>query len=81
MHTSQQSRNRFRDKEMSAFVDFTVKLIVNLRNCFDSLGFGQQLTMSIQNTFIITDVREFSKEVTQPFKWVNQNEISFQAHQ
>ena len=58
-------------QNMSAFVDFIDKLIVNFSNRFDSFSFGQQLTTFIQNPFLITDVRGFSKEVTQHFKWLN----------
>uniref|UniRef100_G3NPE4 DUF4371 domain-containing protein n=1 Tax=Gasterosteus aculeatus TaxID=69293 RepID=G3NPE4_GASAC len=50
--------------------DFIDKLIVNFSNRFDSFSFGQQLTMFIQNPFIITDVRGFSEEVTQHLKWM-----------
>lgn len=57
-------------RDVSSFVDFIDKLIVNFSNRFDSFSFGQQLTMFIQNAFLTTDVRGFSKEVTQHFKWV-----------
>uniref|UniRef100_G3N6A7 Uncharacterized protein n=1 Tax=Gasterosteus aculeatus TaxID=69293 RepID=G3N6A7_GASAC len=43
-------------RDGSSFVDFIDKLIVNFSNRFDSFSFGQQLTMFIQNPFIITDV-------------------------
>ncbi|MBN3309487.1 SCND3 protein, partial [Amia calva] len=45
-----------------------VKLIGNFRNRFDSFNLGQQLLLLIVNPFLITDVRGFSKEVTQTFK-------------
>ena len=65
-------------RDVSSFVDFIDKLIVNFSNRFDSFSFGQQLTMFIQNPFLITDVREFSKEVTQHFKWVNAGPLQMQ---
>uniref|UniRef100_A0A8C1LXS3 DUF4371 domain-containing protein n=1 Tax=Cyprinus carpio TaxID=7962 RepID=A0A8C1LXS3_CYPCA len=54
-------------RDVSSFVDFIDKLIVNFSNRSDSFSFGQQLTMFIQNPFLITDVRGFSKEVTQHY--------------
>ncbi len=65
-------------RDVSSFVDFIDKLIVNFSNRFDSFRFGQQLTMFIQNPFLITDVMEFSKEVTQHFKWVNAGPLQMQ---
>uniref|UniRef100_G3NU70 Uncharacterized protein n=1 Tax=Gasterosteus aculeatus TaxID=69293 RepID=G3NU70_GASAC len=65
-------------RDVSSFVDFIDKLIVNFSNRFDSFSFGQQLTMFIQNPFIITDVRGFSEEVTQHFKWVNPGPLQMQ---
>lgn len=77
MHTSQQCRNRFSDKRMSSLADFIDKLIVNFSSCFDSFSFRQQLTIFIQNPFLI-ELREFSKEVTQHFKWVNAGPLQMQ---
>ncbi|GAA6097172.1 SCAN domain-containing protein 3-like [Tachysurus ichikawai] len=65
-------------RDVSSFVDFIDKLTVNFSNRFDSFSFGQQLTMFIQNLFVITDVRGFSKEVTQHFKWVNAGSFQMQ---
>ena len=65
-------------RDVSSFVGFIDKLIVNFSNCFDSFSFGQQLTMFIQNPFLITDVRGFSKEVTQDFKRVNAGPLQMQ---
>ncbi|MBN3306494.1 GTD2A protein, partial [Amia calva] len=69
-------------RDVSSFVDFIDKLIVNFSNHFDSFSFGQQLTMFIQNPFLITDVRGFSKEVTQHFKLVNdlQADVALKEH-
>ncbi len=65
-------------RDVSSFVDFIDKLIVNFSNRFDSFRFGQQLTIFILNPFLITDVIEFSKEVTQHFKWVNAGPLQMQ---
>ncbi|XP_039632273.1 SCAN domain-containing protein 3-like [Polypterus senegalus] len=54
------------------------QLIVNFSNRFDHFRFGQQLTMFIQSPFLITDVRRFSKEVTEHFKWVNAGPLQMQ---
>ena len=64
-------------RDVSSFVDFG-KLIENFSKCFDSFSFGQQLTMFIQNPFLIIDVRGFSKEVTQQFKWANAGLLQMQ---
>ncbi|TWW70935.1 Solute carrier family 22 member 13 [Takifugu flavidus] len=58
-------------RDVSSFVDFVNKLIVNFSKRFDSFCFGQQLTIFIRNPFLITDVRGYSKEVTHLFKWAN----------
>ncbi|RXN32926.1 SCAN domain-containing 3-like isoform X2 [Labeo rohita] len=65
-------------RDVLSFVDFIDKLIVNFSNRFDSFSFGQHLTMFIQNPFLITDVRGFSKEVTQHFKWANVGHLQMQ---
>ncbi|KAM4607922.1 SCAN domain-containing protein 3-like [Polymixia lowei] len=67
-----------RQRDVSSFVGFVDKLIVNFSKRFDSFSFGQQLTMFIQNPFLITDVRGFSKEVTQHFKWANAGPLQMQ---
>lgn len=58
-----------RQGDLSAFVDFVDRLSQNFSQRFDSFPLGQQLTLFIQNPFLITDPRSFSKEVTQLFKW------------
>lgn len=63
---------------MSDFVNFIDKLIVNFSNRFDGFNFGQQLTMFIQNPFLITDVRLFSMEVTHHFKWASSGLLQMQ---
>jgi len=66
------------EREVSSFVDFVDKLIVNFSKRFDSFSLGQQLTLFIQNPFLITDVREFSKEVTLLFKWADAGPLQMQ---
>ncbi|CAM4570071.1 unnamed protein product [Leuciscus chuanchicus] len=66
------------ERDVSSFVDFVDKLIVNFSKRFDSFSLGQQLTLFIQNPFLITDVREFSKEVTLLFKWENAGPLQMQ---
>uniref|UniRef100_A0A3Q3BZE1 Uncharacterized protein n=1 Tax=Haplochromis burtoni TaxID=8153 RepID=A0A3Q3BZE1_HAPBU len=65
-------------RDVSSFVDFVDKLIENFSKRFDNFSFGQQLTMFIKNPFAITDVRGFSKEVTQHFKWANAGPLQMQ---
>nr|XP_054593491.1 SCAN domain-containing protein 3-like [Nothobranchius furzeri] len=65
-------------RDVSSFVVFIDKLIANFSNRFDSFSIGQQLTMFIQNPFLITDVRSFSKEATQHFKWVNARDLQME---
>lgn len=57
------------ERDVSPHVDFIDKLIGNFRNRFDSFRLAQKLLLPIENPFLITDVRGFSKEVTQTFKW------------
>ncbi|KAK0155164.1 Zinc finger BED domain-containing protein 5 [Merluccius polli] len=65
-------------RDVSSFGDFVDKLILNFSKRFDSFRFGQQLTLFIQNPFLITDVSGFSKEVTQHFKWANAGPLQMQ---
>ena len=65
-------------RDVSSFGDFVDKLILNFSKRFDSFHFGQQLTLFIQNQFLITDVSGFSKEVTQHFKWANAGLLQMQ---
>lgn len=59
------------ERDISPFVDFINKLIQNFSKRFNSFCLGQQLLLLIQNPFLIREVREFSKEVTQTFRWAN----------
>lgn len=65
-------------RDVSSFVDFVDKLIENFSKRFESFSFGQQLTMFIKNPFLITDVKGFSKQVTQHFKWANAGPLQMQ---
>lgn len=65
-------------RDASSFVDFVDKLIVNFSKRFDSFSFGQQLTLFIQNPFLLTDARGFSKEATQHFKWANAGSLQME---
>ena len=65
-------------RDVSSCVDFVDKLIENFSKRFDSFSFGQQLTIFIQNPFLITDVRGFTKEVTQQFKWADAGHLQMQ---
>lgn len=65
-------------RDVSSFVNFIDKLIVNFSTRFDSFSFGQQLTLFIQNPFLVTDFKGFSKEATQHFKWVNAGPLELQ---
>ncbi|CAL8406545.1 unnamed protein product [Arctogadus glacialis] len=56
------------ERDQTPFVDFVDKLIVNFSKRFDSFSFGQQLTLFIQNPFLITDMRGFTQEVKQLFR-------------
>ena len=63
------------ERDQTPFVDFVDKLIVNFGKRFDSFSFGQQLTLFIQNPFLITDMRGFTQEVKQLFRWANAGPI------
>ncbi|CAL8378765.1 unnamed protein product [Boreogadus saida] len=57
------------ERDQTPFVDFVDKLIVNFSKRFDSFSFGQKLTLFIQNPFLITDMRGFTQEVKQLFRF------------
>ena len=50
-------------------VEFVDKLIANFGKRFDSFALGDQLSLFIQNPFLITEIRRFSNEVCDTFKW------------
>lgn len=59
------------ERDLSPYVDFIDKLMRNFHQRFDSFALGKQLLLLIQNPFLIREVRGFSKEVTQTFKWAH----------
>ena len=54
------------------------KLIGNFKKHFDSFSLGSQLLLLIQNPFLITDVRGFSKEVTQTVMWAHAGSLQME---
>lgn len=62
-------------RDVSPFVDFINKLIGNFSKRFDSFSLGQQILLFIHNPFLIKDVRVFSKEVIQTFKWAHEGSL------
>ncbi|CAL8325997.1 unnamed protein product [Boreogadus saida] len=58
------------ERDVSPHVDFMDKLIGNFKSRFDSFSLGQKLLLLIQNPFLITDVRGFSKECLRLFSLV-----------
>lgn len=65
-------------RDVSLYVEFINKLIRNFSNRFDSFSLGQQLLLLIQNPFLIREVRVFSKEATQTFKWANAGSLQLE---
>ncbi|XP_038158921.1 SCAN domain-containing protein 3-like [Cyprinodon tularosa] len=65
-------------RDVSSFVDFVDKLIENFSKRFDSFSIGEELTLFIQNPFLITDVRAFTNDVTHHFKWANTGPLQMQ---
>ena len=49
------------ESDVSPYVDLINMLIGNLSKRFDSFSLGKQLFMPIQNPFLISEVRGFSK--------------------
>ena len=65
------------ERDFSPHVDFMDRLIGNVKRRFDSFSLGQQLLL-IQNPFLITDVRGFSKEVTQTVMWAHAGSLQME---
>lgn len=65
-------------RDVSSFVDFVDKLIENFSKRFDGFSIGEELTLFIQNPFLITDVRAFTNDVTHHFKWANTGPLQMQ---
>lgn len=66
------------ERDISPYVDFINKLIENFSNRFNRFCLGQQLLLLIQNPFLIREVREFSKEVTQTFRWAHAGSLQLE---
>lgn len=66
------------ERDVSPYVDFIDKLIGNFSKRFNSSSLGQQLLLLIQNPFLIREVRGFSKEVTQTFKWAHAGSLQLE---
>lgn len=66
------------ERDFSPYVDFINKLIGNFSNRFNSFCLGQQLLLLIQNPFLIREVRGFSKEATQTFKWAHAGSLQLE---
>ncbi|KAK0143836.1 Mannosyl-oligosaccharide 1,2-alpha-mannosidase IA [Merluccius polli] len=66
------------ERDISPYVDFINKLIGNFSKRFNSFCLGQRLLLLIQNHFLIREVREFSKEVTQTFKWAHAGSLQLE---
>ncbi|KAG2464476.1 SCND3 protein, partial [Polypterus senegalus] len=66
------------ERNFSPYVDFINKLIGNFSNRFNSFCLGEQLLLLIQNPFLIREVRGFSKEATQTFKWAHAGSLQLE---
>ncbi|XP_045107141.1 general transcription factor II-I repeat domain-containing protein 2-like [Portunus trituberculatus] len=66
------------ERDVYPYVDFIDKLIGNFSKRFNSSSLGQQLLLLIQNPFLIREVRGFSKEVTQTFKWAHAGSLQLE---
>ncbi|KAK0132498.1 SCAN domain-containing protein 3 [Merluccius polli] len=67
-----QMREQIQDeRDISPYVGFMHKLIGNFCERFDNFKLGDQLLLLIENPFLISEIRGFSKEVTQTFKWAH----------
>lgn len=66
------------ERDVSPYVDFINKMIGNFSKRFNSFSLGQQLHLLIQNPFLIREVRGFSKEATQTFKWAHAGSLQLE---
>ncbi|CAL9707870.1 unnamed protein product [Knipowitschia caucasica] len=66
------------ERDVSPYVDFIKKLIENFSNRFNSFCLGPQLLLLIQNPFLIREVRGFSNQVTQTFKWAHAGSLQLE---
>ncbi|KAK5851383.1 hypothetical protein PBY51_002184 [Eleginops maclovinus] len=70
-HFKQMREQSQGERNISPYVGFIDKLIGKFYQRFDSFNLGHQLLLLIENPFLIREIREFSKEVTQTFKWAH----------
>lgn len=66
------------ERDVSPYVAFIHKLIRNFSDRFNNFHLGQQLLLLIQNPFLIREVRGFSKEATQTFKWAHAGSLQLE---
>ena len=66
------------ERDLSPYVDFINKLIGNFSKRSDSFSLGQQLLLLIQNSLLIREIRGFSKEGTQTFKWAHAGSLQLE---
>lgn len=66
------------ERDLSSYVAFTDKLVRNFSDRFNNFHLGQQLLLLIQNPFLISDVRLFSKEASQAFKWAQAGSLQLE---
>ncbi|XP_056315034.1 general transcription factor II-I repeat domain-containing protein 2A-like [Danio aesculapii] len=59
------------ERDKILYTDSIEKLMRNFSQRFDSFTLGKHLLLLILNPYLIRDVREFSKEAAQTFKWVH----------
>ena len=64
--------------DISPYVGFIDKLIGNFSQRFDSFKLGHQLLLLIENPFLIREIRGFSKEVQQTFKWAHPGSLQLE---
>ncbi|KAL1270810.1 hypothetical protein QQF64_029826 [Cirrhinus molitorella] len=66
------------DRDKLLYTDFIDKLMRNFSQRFDGFTLGKHLLLLIQNPYLIREVREFSKEATQTFKWAHPGSLQLQ---
>ncbi|GAA6067138.1 SCAN domain-containing protein 3-like, partial [Tachysurus ichikawai] len=66
------------ERDISPYVGFIDKLIGNFCQRFDCFNLGHQLLLLIENPFLIREIRGFSKEVTQTFKWAHPGSLQLE---
>ncbi|KAL6460917.1 hypothetical protein MHYP_G00308830 [Metynnis hypsauchen] len=64
--------------ERDVSLDFINKLIGNFSQRFDSICLGQQLLLLIQNPFLIREIKGFSKEASQTYKWAHAGSLQLE---